>query len=64
MPLRLFVTMLVIPTVLALGAMAAIVIPSGDELSWPRFIAGCAAFVVVQVGGTCIVGFRNLRRNV
>jgi hypothetical protein len=37
--------------------MAAIVIPrGGHELTWPRLLSGCAALVVVQVGGGYIGG--------
>lgn len=62
MPLRLFMTMLVIPTVLALGVMAAILLPGDDSLSGTRFTIGRVAFVAVQLGGLSFAGFRHLRR--
>ncbi|MGV0096972.1 hypothetical protein [Streptomyces californicus] len=45
---RRFVRYQVIPLTTGLAAMAAIVLPDGDNLSPLRFSAGCAAFLVLS----------------
>jgi hypothetical protein len=60
--LRLIVTGMLIPGVLGIGAMAAIVIPrGGDELSWPRLLAGLGALMIVQIGGGYLAGRLSVR---
>jgi hypothetical protein len=53
---KLIVFGMLIPGVLGLAAMAAIVVPGGDELTWPRLAAGCAALVATQIIGGYLGG--------
>ncbi|WP_127468747.1 hypothetical protein [Streptomyces sp. B27] len=49
---RRFVRYQVIPLATGLAAMAAIVLPDGDNLSWIRFGAGGAAFLALSFAVT------------
>jgi hypothetical protein len=60
--LRAWFYVMVIPGVLGLAAMAAIVLPYGDDLSLARLLVGCAAMIVVQVAGGFVGGRVTGRR--
>lgn len=53
---RTFIYGMIIPGILALGAMAAIVLP-GDNLSMTRLLTGCGAMLVVQITGSLVGGY-------
>ncbi|MFE9850330.1 hypothetical protein ACFYPN_16170 [Streptomyces sp. NPDC005576] len=46
--IRHFVRYQVIPLTVGLAAMATIVLPDGDNLSWIRFSAGGATFLALS----------------
>lgn len=51
-----------LPGLVALAVLSAIVLPNGDQLGWLRFSAGMAAYMVVQIGGSALVGLAIKRR--
>lgn len=59
---RNFLYGIAIPGVLALGVLAAIAMPNGDHLGWPRLIAGLAAYLAINVGGS-MIGARYAARS-
>ncbi|MFE9003059.1 hypothetical protein ACFYOY_13100 [Streptomyces sp. NPDC007875] len=64
-PKHLLYTM-ILPGLLGVGALASIVLPfarDGHELTFPRLLAGCAAMLVIQIGGGFIAGYSIGRRN-
>ncbi|MGW3954019.1 hypothetical protein ACWEKM_24565 [Streptomyces sp. NPDC004752] len=55
---------MLIPTIIGASTLAAIVLPRGsNELTWPRFITGCASFVTIQLIGGYIGGRLAGRRS-
>lgn len=59
---RTFLYGIAIPGLLALAVLAAIVVPDGDHLGWPRLIAGLAAYLAVNLGGS-VIGARYAVRS-
>lgn len=53
---RTLVYGMLIPGALGLSAMAAIVLPGGDNLTMTRLLTGCAAMFLVQVAGGYVGG--------
>jgi hypothetical protein len=58
---RLFLYGMALPAMLAFATLAAIVMPNGDQLDWPRLISGFAAYLAVNIGGAA-AGSRYARR--
>ncbi|MEU6965119.1 hypothetical protein [Streptomyces chrestomyceticus] len=47
---------------LGIAAAAAVWLPGGGDLSWTRLLLGCALWLVVQVGGSAVLGYLVGRR--
>lgn len=60
---RFFLYAVALPGAVALGVLAAILLPAGDQLTWPRLIAGFAAYMAVHIGGSALIGAHLRRRN-
>lgn len=59
--LRLWLYAMVVPGVLGLAAMAAIVLPHGNDLTLTRLLAGCSAMITVQVVGGAVGGWLSAK---
>ncbi|WP_055693402.1 hypothetical protein [Streptomyces prasinopilosus] len=46
----------VIGAAVGLGLFAAILLPAGDDLSWTRFLIGCAILLVTPATVTLLLG--------
>jgi hypothetical protein len=42
--------------------LAAVVLPAGDQLGWPRLIAAFGAYLAIHVGGSALIGIRIRRK--
>ncbi|MCX4707083.1 hypothetical protein [Streptomyces sp. NBC_01373] len=58
---RFWLYAVALPGAVALAVLAAVVIPAGDQLGWPRLIAGFGAYAAVHIGGSTLAGIRIRR---
>ncbi|CAM5373020.1 Integral membrane protein OS=Streptomyces fumanus OX=67302 GN=GCM10018772_70690 PE=4 SV=1 [Streptomyces fumanus] len=47
---------------LGIATAAAVWLPGGGDLSWTRFLLGCALWLVAQIGGSAVLGYFVGRR--
>lgn len=55
---RFWLCAVALPGAAALAVLAAVVLPAGGDLGWPRLIAGFGAYLAVHIGGSAAVGAR------
>jgi len=61
-PFRIWLCSVVLPGILGLAALAAIVIPGGGDLTWPRLIAGLSVYAAIHIGGATAIALTLTKR--
>ncbi|WP_405747793.1 hypothetical protein [Streptomyces canus] len=59
---RIWLQAVALPGVVGLAVLAAVVLPAGDNLSWPRLVAVFGAYIAIHVGGSALIGIQIRRR--
>ncbi|MEU5314393.1 hypothetical protein [Streptomyces sp. NPDC021562] len=62
MSLRVILLAVLPAGVLGIAAAVAVWLPDGGDLSWTRFLLGCALWLAIQIGGSAALGYLVGRR--